>query len=93
MRYVVNAKDRGDLCFKDRKGWFHYELDAQAGIATDSIKGPFRTEWAARDDVLWSIFREQFGPRPAGHHDQERWTAEWDYFRNAATRDQYVKEA
>lgn len=52
---VVRALDRGDLCYQNKHGWFWHQLDDDSGIDTSTIRGPFKTEDRAREDLAKEI--------------------------------------
>ncbi len=57
---IVDARKRGDDCYRNKRGWYWHELDRDAGIDTATITGPYKTEDEAREACL-SCPRHQNG--------------------------------
>lgn len=48
---VVNAQERGDLCYEGKKGWYWHLLTEKSAIDTSSLQGPFDNMAAALQDA------------------------------------------
>lgn len=48
---VVNAQERGDLCYEGKKGWYWHLLTEKNAIDTSSLKGPFDSMAEALQDA------------------------------------------